>query len=325
MEGYKKVIKSRKIRLLILKFLKIIPTKLMLKIQYKLKTGRRLNLRKPLRYTEKLQLYKMKYRNPLLHILTDKEEVKNFIKKIGLSKILIETYGVYSKYSEINFETLPKSFVVKSTNGGGGNQVFLIKDKYQYDFKKLEKQIKSWPKKTSSRDAGREWCYGGLKTKILIEKHLPKDKNNDIVDYKFFCFNGKVHYIDVIENRNFDEESYKGTLTKYDENFNKTNYTEHNFKKNENKINKPVNFDLMKQYAEKLSKGFPHVRVDLYNIDGEIYFGEMTFYDSSGYALYDPDDYDYILGDLLDVKSFKRSKKSQDNYWKGKENENNNE
>lgn len=316
MEKYKKIIKSRKMRLFILRFLKIIPTKIMLKIQYRLKTGRKLNLRSPRRYTEKLQLYKMKYKNPLIRTLTDKEEAKKYVKKVGLSNILIETYGVYNKYSEIDFETLPKSFVVKSTNGGGGNQVFLIKDKYNYDFKRLEKEIKSWRKRTSSRDLGREWSYGGLKTKILIEKYLPKDKNNDIVDYKFFCFNGKVHYIDVIEKRNFKEDGYKGTLTKYDKNFIKTNYTEYNFKKNEKRINKPINFNLMKEYAEKLSKGFPHVRVDLYNIDGKIYFGEMTFYDSSGYALYEPDNFDYILGDLFDIKSFKR-KKSKDKYGKG--------
>ena len=126
---YKKIFKSRRLRKKILNFLGFVPDSVMLKLQYKIKTGRKLNLKNPKRFTEKLQWYKINYRNNLLHTCVDKFEVREYVKKCGLESILNNCFGVYDTYDEIDFDTLPNRFVIKKTNGGGGLNVIICKDK----------------------------------------------------------------------------------------------------------------------------------------------------------------------------------------------------
>lgn len=141
-----------------------------------------------------------------------------------------------------------------------------------------------------------------IKLITLIEEMLPRDSNFDIPDYKFFCFDGKVDYlytmIDYVDNND------NGKLSFFDCDFNKTKYHRIDFPNIDKEIRKPINFDKMIQYAEILSKGFPHVRIDLYNIEGQIYFGEFTFYTASGYLKFNDDEFDFILGENFDISKF---------------------
>ena len=134
---YKKIIKSRSLRLKILRFLSFVPDKTMIKIQYKLKTGHKLNLKNPRRFTEKLQWYKLYYKNPLMIRCVDKGDVRKYVAKCGLKDILIPSYGIYNSFDEINWDKLPSKFVVKDTLGGGGNSIIIVKDKKDINFEKL--------------------------------------------------------------------------------------------------------------------------------------------------------------------------------------------
>ena len=270
--NYKNIIRSQRVRLAILGCLNWIPDSIMLKIQYKIKTGRKLDLKNPKRYTEKLQWYKIYYHNPLIKKCSDKYEVREYVKDHGLEKILNELYGVYYNVKEINFEKLPNSFVFKTTDGSGGNNIILCHNKDEIDKEAILKKLDSWQNDKSKKSPGREWGYEGVVSKIICEKILPRDSRNDLPDYKFFCFNGKVKFLYVMIDYTDNHEN--GKMGFYDANFKKLPFYRNDFKKIDIEIKKPKNFEKMVKYAEILSRGFPHVRVDFYNIDGKIVLGK---------------------------------------------------
>lgn len=288
--NYKKIIKSQKFRFFLLKIFDFLPDKLMIVIQYKLSTGRWPKLEKPVRFTEKIQWYKLNYRQALLTKCSDKYSVREYVAAKGLSDILIPLYGIYDDVKEINFDSLPKKFVLKTTNGSHTN--ILCTDKRQLNIELSKKTINGWLN-TWTCKMGREWGYYNIKPRILCEQLLEKDKNNDLIDYKFFCFNGKPFCLYVIVER-FLEDGIK--LGIFDTEFNLLPYRRSDIRGLKKEIPKPNNFNRMLKIAEELSRDFPFVRVDLYNIDGAIYFGELTFYDGSGYKGYIPDEFDFILG-----------------------------
>ncbi len=296
---YKRIIKSQELRLKILGFTEFIPDKPMIKLQYKIATGRKLNLKNPKRFTEKLQWYKLNYRNPLMTQCADKYEVRRYIEKKGYEDILIPLYGVYDSADDIDFSNLPDRFVLKTTNGSQTN--ILCNDKNKLDIKSTRQTLDSWINNRPVK-AGREWAYYNIKPKIICEKYLDKDHNNDIVDYKFFCFKGHVECLLICKDR-FSQSGLK--MGFYDRNFkfidiDKKKYSMTNDYGEKVNVEKPQEFTKMLYIAEKLSKDFPHVRVDLYNIRGKIYFGELTFYDASGYVDYG--DFDIVLGKNFDTK-----------------------
>ncbi|MEK4158202.1 ATP-grasp fold amidoligase family protein [Paenibacillus sp. FSL R10-2779] len=295
---YKKIIKNQKVRLMILNALNFVPDKLMIKVQYKIKTGKKLDLEKPKRYTEKLQWYKIFYRDPIMAQCADKYSVREYVKSKGLSDILNVMYRVYDDVSEIDLNELPNEFVLKTTNGGGGNNVILCRDKRTFDDKENKRLLTSWlqPKK---KNGGREWVYYNSKVKIIAERLLPLDENNDLPDYKFFCFYGKVYCLYTMID--YTENHSNGKLGFYDSNFNKLPYRRMDFMPIDKYLEIPKNFKRMIEIAELLSKDFPHVRVDLYNINGEIIFGELTFFNASGYTKFEPDEFDFILGEQFNL------------------------
>lgn len=268
------------------------PQKLQMKLEYRIKCGRKLNLKNPKRYSEKIQLYKYKYRNPLLPKLVDKAEVREYVVKKGLGHILNTQYGVYDDVKEINYDKLPNKFVIKLNTGSGLN--ILVEDKENLNIKETNKTLKKWMK-TKPWVFGTEWAYKKVKPKIIIEKYLERDSNSDLPDYKFFAFNGEIDYlytmVDYIDNHD------EGKLSFFDTEFNNTGFYRKDFEKIDRNIEKPKNFDKMLEYAKVLSEGFPQVRVDFYNIDGKIIFGEFTFYMHGGYVNFIPDEFDYILGE----------------------------
>lgn len=291
--NYKKIIKSQSTRFAILKALSWLPDSIMLRIQYRIKMGFWPDFNHPKRFTEKLQLYKMKYHNPVMHQCVDKFEVRKYVESKGLGHILNELYGVYDKPEDIDFDGLPDKFVMKTTTGGGGQNVIVAADKAVCNFDGLRAKLALWEGANNlGALAGREWAYKECTPRIVVEKYLEGGERS-LVDYKFFCFNGVPKYIYVVTDRKLGKYAFLGV---YDINFNKLPIYRCDERRQENSVQKPKNYDQMVEVARKLSEDFPHVRVDLYNIDGKIYFGELTFYDGSGYFYYDPDEFDFEMG-----------------------------
>lgn len=298
--NYKKIFRSQKLRFLILRYLSFVSDKRMLSWQYKIKLGRNLNFKKPDRYTEKLQLYKMYYRNPLLGECVDKYNVRKYIESKGLSDILNTLYGVYDEVADIDFNKLPNKFVVKSTDGGGGENILICKDKEKLDIESTKRILKGWKNKKDI-NAGREWAYTQIdKSRYIIEQLLINENNPKagISDYKIFCFNGKPYCIV------YDIDRYIGHKRNfYDTNWNCLNVSSDCPNFVDDKV-KPEGLKEMLLVAEKLSSDFPFVRVDLYYLNHQVYFGELTFYPWSGYVQFDPDEFDFVLGNLFDISSF---------------------
>ncbi len=292
--NYKKIIKSQRTRLKILKALKWVPDSIMVQLQYRINMGFWPNLKHPRRYTEKLQVYKLKYRNPLMCQCVDKYNVREYVKSKGLELILNDCYGVYERAEDIPLASLPEQFVAKTTDGGGGFNIKIVTDKSKLDETNFKSELNSWLG-LKELNPGREWAYSGIKqSRIIIEKILKQNElgEGSLYDYKFFCFNGEVKFLYFIADRKDGVVS----LAILDPNFNRLPYSRSDERELEYNPVKPEHYDEMIEIAGKLSEGFPHVRVDLYNIKGTIIFGELTFYDGSGYFHYTPDDFDYIAG-----------------------------
>ena len=304
--NYRNIIKSRELRVKILTFLSWIPDSIMLRLQYRLQTGRKLNLKNPKRFTEKLQVYKLKYRNPDMLRCTDKYEVRSYIEEKGLGEYLIPLIGVYDRVDEIDFNALPKQFVAKSTDGGGGNQVLVCKDKGTISETEFKEKLNGWMSaRKVKKQAGREWAYENEFPRRIIIEELIGHENCELYDYKFFCFKGKVGIVYGISDRKVGQSAQFGV---YDKNFNKLEVDRCDERHQETPLEKPLNYEEMVRIAEKLSADFPHVRVDLYNVDGKIYFGELTFYDGSGYMKFNPDSFDEELGSMFDISTFNNTK-----------------
>lgn len=305
--NYKKLFKSRETRFKILKAFNWLPDSIMVRLQYFIYLSRWPNLRNPQRFTEKLQLYKTKYRNDVMTQCVDKYDVREYVADKELSSILNILYGVYDNVEEIDFSKLPKSFIMKTSNGGGGNNVIVVRDKDKLDIEKTKDALKDWTI-LDAFSPGREWAYVGIKkSKIVIEKLLEDDRNADgsIDDYKFLCYQGKFHYLWVDKNR---YSNYVRAFWDRNLNFLSGVYSWET-KPATKEPELPENIEEMVKIAEKLSSDFPFARIDMYNIKGEIIFGEITFYPWGGYVKYIPDSFDYELGAPMDVNLFKKHKK----------------
>ncbi len=293
---YKKIIKNKNLRFKILSALKFIPDEIMLHLQYFIKLNRRLNIKQPKRFTEWIQWYKVNYRHPILYRCVDKYEVRKYIEEKGLQEILIYNYGVFDSIEDINFNLLPDKFVIKTTDGSGGENIFICKEKSTLDISAIKKQIASWKDKKNI-NPGREWAYDGIKSsRIIVDELLElrgRENSEGIPDFKILCFSGKPRFIIydcerfLYHKRNIYDTEWKrldvGTDCPHQE----------------GNVPEPQNLDYMLKIASILSKDFPFVRVDLYNINGKIYFGELTFYPWSGYVSFTPDSFDFELGKLF--------------------------
>ena len=299
--NYKRLIKSRDLRVKLLTFLNWIPDSVMLRIQYWLQVGRKLNLKSPKRFTEKIQLYKLKYRNPDMLRSTDKYEVRKYIEEKGFGEYLIPLVGVYNNVDEIDYANLPSQFVAKTTDGGGGNQILICRDKNTLTEDFFKKKISSWMSaRKVKKQAGREWAYeNGYPRRIIIEHLIGAEEKGDVCDYKFYCFSGEPFYCQLIQGRTTEE-----TIDFYDMEWSHMPFYGLNPKCGPaaKPAAKPAAFDLMKGIAKDLSKDFPFVRVDLYSVKEGVFFGELTFYPASGYGVFTPDEWDFKLGEhFIDI------------------------
>lgn len=297
---YKKIIRSRAMRKKILNLLRFVPDTTMLRLQYFIKFGRKLNLNKPQRYSEKLQWYKLNYRDPLMAQCVDKYDVREYIRSIGLESILNDCYGIYHGPEEIDFDQLPEKFVLKDTLGSGGDSVIICSDRAAFDADSAMNQMKEWVKADgAAKDSGREWPYYGLKRKhrIVAEKYIEsRAEEGGLIDYKFFCFDGKAQIIYGIADRTLGAGAGLGV---YDREFRQLDVLRADERPLKRTLEKPANFCRLRECAETISRAFPHARIDLYDQDGQICFGEITFFDGSGYMKFDPDEFDYTMGELF--------------------------
>lgn len=242
----------------------------------------------------------MYYRNPLAHNCVDKLAVRDYVKDKGLESILTTIYGVYLRGEDIDFDRLPSKFVLKTNDGSGGNNIVLCDDKTELDREVTVKMLNSWLN-FKNINPGREWAYSGIKESLIMAEEFleaPDDDGSGLMDYKFFCFNGEPCLIQV------DGYRYSGHKRNfYDLNWNPVDL-QHTYPNFDHPVTRPQNLDRMIEIAKKLSEDFPHVRVDLYNLQGRIYFGEITFYPGSGYEIFNPQDFDLKLGRKFDLSSF---------------------
>ena len=273
----------------------IIPDKLFVKLMYRLKTGRVLNIKNPITFDDKMQWLKLYDRNPFYTQLVDKYEVRKYIAKNIGEEYLFQLLGVWDRVDDIDFSKLPMQFVLKCTHDSGS--VYICKDKNKFDIEKVKKEISKALKKNYYYH-GREWIYKNIKPRIICEKYMVDKNGVAAIDHKFMCFNGKAKFSYLCLNRN----STTGTKVDcYDMNW-KELTLEINSRKSGTITPKPNNFNKMIEIAEKISNKIIFLRVDFYNIDGKLYLGELTFYLYSGWNIFKPSSYNYILGSWLNLK-----------------------
>jgi hypothetical protein len=246
----------------------------------------------PKTYNEKIQWSKFHRKAQIITECADKIKVRDFVKeRIGEEYLIPMIGGPYKKAKEINFDSLPNSFVIKANHGCGFN--LLVRDKNKLNLKKTIVTLDSWLKYSFAYEAF-EFHYKDILPMLYIEQNLLTEQMKDLPDYKFFCFNGKVFCSYTMTN--YVLEHSNGELAFFDRDYNIMPYHRVGYKAVIQQPNKPKNYDRMVEIAEKLSEGFSHVRVDLYNVEGKIFFGEMTFTTCGGYGRFVPDEFDEILG-----------------------------
>lgn len=284
---------SSKVKNIICRCAAIVPTPLFLKLSYRIKTGRSLDLKNPKTYSEKLNWLKVYDHNPLYTKLVDKYEVREFVRDRLGEAHLIPLLGVWDRFEDIDFSTLPQRFVLKCTHDFGS--VVLVDDKDTFDLEAARKTIND-ELKYNFYYRGREWAYKNVKPRIIAEQYM-SDGNKRLIDYKFFCFGGKVEYAFIATGRGNDLR-----FDFFTRDFVHLDVT--NGVPNADIVpEKPKLYEQMLEAAEKLAAGIPNVRVDLYEIDGLIYFSEMTFYHNGGMVAFDPYEADVRIGERFIMES----------------------
>lgn len=290
------------------RFINLMPDKLFLETNYYFTHGKELNLKNPQTYSEKLQWLKLYDRNPMYTQMVDKFRVKEYVSKILGDNHIFPLIKVYEKAEDIKFEELPNQFVLKCNNDSGS--LVICRDKAKgimfrgkSDDKKLltqneVRELLDYGLKNNWFWKSREWAYKEVKPCIIAEKYMESKTNErkDLFDYKFWCFDGEPRYIWLGTNyipSFFDIYSSDWV----------NQHVEYGYDNAPNDSPRPKNLDKMIEIARKLAKGIPHVRVDLYDIDGKIYFGEYTFYTWSGFTKFNPIEFDRIMGDNLHLPS----------------------
>lgn len=270
--------------------------KLYLTLRYKVIMGDWINWKRPRNFNEKLQWLKLYNRKDIYTNMVDKFAVKKLVSDIIGSEYVIPTIGVWDSPEHIDWKGLPNSFVLKTTHGGGGSGVVICKDKKSIDKTETNNILKR-SLKSDIYKYFREWPYKNVTGRIIAEPYL-SDRNGQLNDYKFYCFDGKVKLMMMASGR-FTDSMY---FDYFDESGNHQDIT---WGKPQNPVTPilPRNFDKMKEIASKLSQNIPHVRVDLYDVDGNILFGELTFFDGSGFEKIYPERWNIMLGENIKINN----------------------
>lgn len=275
----------------------IIPEKLYLELLFKYKMGYKLNLTSPQSFSEKLQWLKLYYRKPELTIMVDKVKAKEYVANLIGWDHIIPTIAVYDKADDIEMEDLPNKFVLKCNHDS--SDVIICTDKSQFNIEEAKIQL-SDGLKTSFYSRTKEWPYKNVQRKIICEKYMVDESGYELKDYKWFCFDGEPKAMFVASDRTVKNVETKFDF--YDMDFNHLNLL-NGHPNSSKKIEKPKGFEEMKELARVLSKNLPHVRVDFYDVNGKIYFGELTFFHWSGLMPFEPITWDYTFGSWLNLPS----------------------
>lgn len=270
-----------------------------LKRRYRACIKKELHLENPKTYNEKIQWLKLYDRKPEYTVMVDKYAVKKYVADIIGEEYIIPTLGVWDTFEEIDFDKLPQQFVLKCTHDSGG--LVICNDKSKFDMQKAKSKIE----KSLNYDfylKCREWPYKDVPRKVIAEKFMQDKETGELRDYKFFCFNGEPKIMLLATARQIAGETTK--FDYFDMDFNHLDMrTGH---PNADVVPQmPGQFELMKELAVKLSAGFAHVRVDFYEVDGKVYFGELTLYPAAGFSDFEPDEWDYTLGSWITLPSVK--------------------
>ena len=263
-----------------------------LKRKFKARLGYELDLKNPQTFNEKLQWLKLHDQKPEYTKMVDKYEVKKYVASIIGEEYIISTLGVWDRFDDIDFSKLPDQFVLKCTHDSGG--IIICKDKSKLDIQTAKKKINNSLKRNYYY-VGREWPYKDVKPRIISEPYLTNVLETELKDYKFMVFNGEVKCSFVVSNR-FQPDGIKVTF--FDMDWEKMPFERH-YPRSQEPLDKPQNYSKMISLAEALSKNIPFVRVDFYEVQGNIYFGEMTFYPGSGFEEFTPSEWDKTLGDWI--------------------------
>lgn len=266
---------------------------LYLKIAYKIMMGAKLNLDNPTTYNEKLQWLKLYDRKPIYTAMVDKYEVKKYVSNLIGEEHIIPTYGVWDRFEDIDFDELPNQFVLKCTHDSGG--IAICRDKAHFNIKAAKKKLK----KNLNHNfywTGRDWPYKDVRPRIIAEKYMEDSMNPDLRDYKFFVFDGVAKALFVASDR-----QTKGVETRFD--FFDMEYNHLPIKNgHENSTSyplRPKTFGLMRELAEKLGQEIPQSRMDFYEVNGRVYFGEITLFHYSGMVPFEPVEWDRTFGDWI--------------------------
>lgn len=295
------VIKKGKQYLIDIGILKWISDEKYVKRMYKKKLNKDLNLDNPVTFNEKLQWLKLYNRKPEQTKMVDKCDVKEYVSNIIGKEYIIPTLGVWDKFSDIDFDKLPDKFVLKCTHDSGG--LLICKDKSKLNLKK-EKLRFDLIMKRNYYYRCREWPYKNVKPRIIAEPYLEDKEYGELRDYKFFVFSGKVKSMFIASNRQGDGDTY---FDFFDENFNHLEVT--NGHPNAPQMpEKPKNFEKMIELAERIGKDEPQIRIDFYEVDGKVYFGEITFFHWSGMVAFDPEEWDKTFGEYIKLPLNEKNK-----------------
>ena len=267
-----------------------------IKKMFKLKMGYELDLEHPKTYNEKLQWLKLNYQNPDCVVMVDKHLSKQYVaERIG-EEYVVPLYGVWDSFDEIDFNSLPEQFVLKTTHDCGG--VVVCKDKNTFD----KANAKAFLEKHLAHEYFyhcREWPYKQVKPRILAEKFMKDSKDQTeegLTDYKFFCFDGEPKAMFIATDR--AKANVETKFDFFDMDFNHLPFT-NGHPNSEKTIGKPEQFELMIELSRKLSERLPHVRVDFYESEGKIYFGELTFFHWGGFVPFEPKEWDERFGEWI--------------------------
>lgn len=269
------------------------PDKLFLKVYWRLNMGYWMDFNKPKTYNEKLQWLKINDIHSEYTKMVDKVDAKDYVASIVGEKYIIPTLGIWNSVEEIDWSSLPNQFVIKATNDSGG--VVICKDKSKLDIEAAKVKLRG----LGGRDytlISKEYPYRNVPHRFIAEEYMEDESGFELKDYKIFCFDGEAQFLFVATGRQQNDTRFDF----YDTEFNHLPVL--NGHSNADVWpTKPANFEEMLEVARKLSKGIPHVRVDLYNINGKVYFGELTFFHWSGMVPFEPMEWDYKFGEFLKI------------------------
>lgn len=270
--------------------------KMYLKLMYRARLGKRLNLKNPKTFNEKLQWLKLYNRKPEFTKMVDKYEVKKYVADLIGEECVIPTLGVWDKFEDIDFEALPNSFVLKCTHDSGG--LVICKDKSQLDLAAAKSKIERSLKRNYYKH-GREWPYKNVKPRIIAEEYMEDENSKESLNvYKVMTFSGEPKIIQTIQN---DKKSNE-TIDYFDTNWNLLDLRQ-NFPNSEIKLSKPEKLEEMLSLSRLMGEGFSFLRIDFYEVNGKVYFSEFTFYSDSGTAKFKPCEWDEKLGDYIKLPS----------------------